>query len=341
MSAAIRRSRRRRLRPDQLLFLLLLGLASLLWEHCTNDASDTKVSPAAVEYSSDDLGPEGSRVDVPAAGKSLRFMMYNVQNYFVAGESRRASYPVSMKSDEAKDAVADCIASVKPDVIGLAEVGGREALKDLSARLKKRGMSYPYAKVLERDGEDRALALLSAHPLAADDSRANYPLYGDHRRQMLRGILDVTVKPEDGRLFRIVGVHLKSRVSEDRAAAASLRRREAETVALYLARLMRSKPGLPVVLFGDFNDGPADSAVRTLGSGTSSSAPMERLNPKDSRGEAWTIYYRPEHVYQTFDHIFVNRALKERLGDRSRSGVVDIPSVRKASDHRPVWTDIR
>ncbi len=341
MSAFIRRSRRRRMRPDQILLLLLLGIVSLMWERCVHDASDADVAPAAVEFYGNDLEPEGSRVHVPEAGRPLRFMMYNVQNYFVPGDRRRAAYPISMKSEESKEAVADCIAAVKPDVVGLVEIGGKAALQDLSGRLARRGMSYPYSKVLERDGEDRAVALLSAFPLAADDSRANYPLYGDHRRQMLRGILDVTVRPEDGRLFRIVGVHLKSRVADDVAAAASLRRREAETVALHLARLMRSKPGLPVVLYGDFNDGPSDAAVRSLGSGNSSSSPMERLHPKDSRGEAWTIYYRPEHVYQTFDHIFVNEALKERMGTKKQSGVVDIPAVRKASDHRPVWTEIR
>lgn len=246
--------------------------------------------------------------------------MFNVQNYFVPEDARRSTYRINYKSREKKEAVADLIASRKPDVVGLIEMGGTEALNDLAVRPEKRGLSYQERFVLERPGEERALAVLSRLPLARNDSKANYPLYGERNRCMLRGILDVTVKAEDGRLFRIVGVHLKSKVSDDQAAADSLRRREADTLARYLHQAQRERPGLPMLVFGDFNDTPSSPAVQTVARGVNGKSAMTRLSPEDGSGTGWTLYYRNEDTYSAFDHIFINKTLSSRVKGRPPLG---------------------
>lgn len=279
--------------------------------------------------------------EMPRTGPPVRFLMLNVGNYFVAGEKQRSRHTMQPKSEKARDAVAEVIASVKPELVGLIEIGGPLALEDLKERLRASGLDYPHSKVLVRGGEDRALALLSMHPIVQDASRANYGLYGQQRRRMLRGILDITCRLSDGRMFRIIGAHLKSRVGADFAATASLREREAHTLAGYIHAIMKEQPELPVLVYGDWNDDPGDASVRLLQQGTGNISSLNRLRPVDSRGEEWTLYYRRGNTYHTFDQIFVNKPLKKRLKRGDEYGVVDIPAAQQASDHRAVWCELR
>ncbi len=330
-------------RPETLLLVLAILVVSYGWQVLMppqSEASWKELPSGPCALFADELPAPGERTPVPRPGRTARFLMYNVQNYFVPEDPRRSTWHMTYKRNDKREAVADVIASVKPDIVGLVEIGGRKALDDLAERLEKRGLHYPVRVVVERGGEDRALGLLSRIPLERNDSRAEYPLYGDHRRTMLRGILDVTLRTEDGRPFRIVGVHLKSHVGDDPAAAESLRRREGETLARYLLTIQRRSPGLPLLVFGDMNDSASSPAVQSFSRGLASDSALTRLRPADRTGAGWTLYYRAEDSYITFDHIFVNGTLKERI-DATATGVVDLPEGRKASDHRAIWCELR
>lgn len=331
------------LRADLLLVCLVLAV---VWglvrsfsppdlEVCSYPVQQEAVAPEA------NLEQDASLGELPESGEPVRFLMQNVKDYFVEGERSRSRYTHRNKPVEAREAIADVIASVKPEVVGLVEIGGPMALQDLQRRLEKRGLRYPWYRVLCRSGEDRALAVLSQHPIVQDHSQANYGLYGMQRRSMLRGILDVTVRFEDGRYFRLMGVHLKSRVSDDQRAADSLRAREALTLARYVQEAIRSQKKVPLLVFGDWNDGPADASLGVLSRGVSRDAALSRLNPVDSRGESWTLYYKDGSAYHVFDQIYVNSVLRKRMGRKSECGIVDIPASQEASDHRAVWCELR
>ncbi len=332
-------------RSDSLLGLLVCILAACLVAYFGGNTEPLRLlqgqEPIPAETAAEALEPGVSDANIPGAGAPVRFLMHNVANYFVAGEQQRSRYSIRPKSLRAREAVAELIAHARPEIVGLIEIGGPLALADLRERLAGRGLEYPYYRVLTRNGEDRALALLSRHPIVQDMSRANVNLYGDHRRCMLRGILDVTVRLEDGRLFRIVGAHLKSRVAKDPAAAGALRAREAHTLAQHLRKAMRRQPNIPLLVFGDWNDGPADASLGVLTQGLSRDSALNRLKPADSRGESWTLYYKGGNEYCTFDQIFVNKVLGKRMGRPGQSGIVDIPAAAEASDHRALWCELR
>ncbi len=274
----------------------------------------------------------GAKATTPR--EPVRFLMFNVEDYFVAGEPQRSRYIITPKPEAKREAVAELIAEGRPQIVGLIEIGGKQALADLRERLEARGLSLPHGKVLERRGEDRALAILSAYPIVADDSKADASLYGDHRRKMLRGILDVTVKHPDSRKWRIVGAHLKSQVAKDPAAADSLRKSEAETLAQHISALSKQSK-TPLLLFGDMNDAPDSAALAGLDRG------MRRLNPADSRGEEWTLYFRKGQTPCTFDQLYVNPVLHKRLGNEPACGIIDKRLPVRSSGHRPVWCDLK
>ncbi len=266
----------------------------------------------------------------------VRFLMYNVRNYFVETELDRVPYKIYPKKDSAREAVVDVIADARPDIIGLTEIGGSKALTDLQARLAKRGLHYPHSRVLERRGQSHALAILSRYPIIKDNSKANYGLYGQQKQKMLRGILDVTLKVDDKRRYRILGAHLKARNSNNPSEATSLRRREAETLSHYIASSMKQSKKLPVIVYGDWNDEPADATLRSL----TAVAKLHRIEAKDEQGLPWTLYFSKDKKHLILDHIYVNKAMQERLSGDSKSGIVNHHNYRNASDHRAVWCDL-
>ena len=329
---------RKGMRGDGLLALMLVVVLVFVF-HYWGDANGDDTQPALPVPARHEEQPQNvSSREIPETGPAVRFLMQNVENYFVEGERTRSRYVSSPKPVAARDAVAKGIADLKPDIIGLVEVGGEVSLNDLRARLSKQKLEYPYQRVLEREGEERALAVLSRYPIVQDCSTADYPLYGEQNRKMLRGILDVVVKAPDGRLFRIIGAHLKSHVADDTAAADSLRQREAITLSMYLQKIAREQPGIPTLVYGDWNDGPGTPAIRQVEQGVSKDAAMHRLEPTDARGEGWTIYYKSGREYLTYDMIFVNKALQSRM-TRAKMGVAP-PTPKHASDHRAVWCEL-
>lgn len=344
-------SRRRRIslkslskRVDVLLLSLAVCLIALLLEFFGEGKYDViyeKLGLPPMELASP-FSPQNSYKEVPAADKdSVRFLMWNVKNYFVDGEPRRTAYQLYFKPIAARDAVADVIVQSKADVVGLVEMGGRVALEDLQARLRARGRDYPYSFVLERQGDDRSLALLSLYPIVRNESVAQCALYGNQKKRMLRGILDVEVALEDGRHFCFVGAHLKSRVAEDQAAARSLRAREARTLAMHVHERMRQENALPIVVFGDWNDGPSDESLGVLSQGIAASSALYRIDPRDKTDAAWTIYYAPQKEYYIFDQIYMNKRMYDRLSSPRSMGIMEDSLKKKASDHRAVWCDLR
>lgn len=361
MSAGGKRGLRRALRADTLLILLVLACVGMLsgwfsgkdapaliseiaeqW-HLAPTEHDFGESDAAANAQMSDAEVNSRLAAMPAAAKCepLRFLMLNAQNYFVKEDTQRSRYRLSMKKEESREAVAEVIASASPQVVGLIEIGGPHALADLKQRLKNRGADYPYSKILLRSGEDRALAVLSQYPIVQDHSRANCSLLGNKRQKMLRGILDVTVQVEGTRFYRIMGAHLKSRVADDPAAATARRSAEARTLALYLQKEMRKQPKMPVLVYGDWNDGPTDAAQRIFTQGVSEDAALSSVKAVDSRGQSWTICYEAAQEYCVFDRIYVNSVLRSRRGRSCDSGVVDIPAATLAADHRAVWCELR
>lgn len=296
-------------------------------------------APAAAQMAQEALEPALSCEGMPETGEPVRFLMQNVQNYFVAGEQQRSRYVTKPKPEAERAALVRAMAKVRPDVIGLVEIGGPLAMQDLRQRLEAEGLSYPYFRVLVRNGEDRALGVLSRLPIVADASRANMPLEGQGGRKMLRGLLDVTVRAEDGRLFRVLGVHLKSRVGDDPAAAQALRNKESRTLALYLQREIKRSPKMPLLVYGDWNDTPEAGAVKQVVQGASPASALHRLSPKDSHGEEWTHYYRYGKAYYAFDHILFNKVLHKRVNARPACGIVE--QGQEVSDHRALWCDLR
>lgn len=273
-----------------------------------------------------------------ASAQALTVATYNVENYLVADRMVegvfRPSYP---KPESEKAALRTVIAAIAPDILAIQEMGKRPFLEELRRDLKDAGHDYPHGDVLDAGDEDRHVAFLSKIPPKTVRHHANVAVtYQGKRDRIKRGVLEVTFDTPRGEITVFI-VHLKSRRTEDPAdpEGAAQRGAEAEAVRdLVLSRFPDPARGL-FVICGDFNDTRGSRAVRAMVK-RGNTAVGEILRTTDSRGEAWTHYYRREDTYSRIDYMLISAELKPLIAG-ARGHIHDGPGVTEASDHRPVY----
>lgn len=123
------------------------------------------------------------KVEIPDKGEPVRLLTMNAGNYFVPEDPRRSNFQVKYKPVEAREAVAELVRQSGAEIVGLCEMGGEAAVRDLQMRLKRKGVHLPYKVLVMRDGEDRGLALLSKYRIADNRSVADMPVSGEAKRK--------------------------------------------------------------------------------------------------------------------------------------------------------------
>lgn len=277
-----------------------------------------------------------------AAPAPLRFVAWNLKNY-LAMERRvdGETVPDAGKPEEEIAAVIATLAGMRPDILGVCELGDATYLADLQKRLKAVGIDLPHTELVpSADGRNRNLALLSRHPIVARASRTDLTYtIGDTRLPVQRGILDVTVAPNPGYRLRCVGLHLKSKREVPEADETEMRRNEAHLVREHLDALFEAEPGANVIVYGDFNDTPDQQPPRTIRGRFRTPGYLDDLRPEDDRGERWTHYWSFADTYARLDYLLVSQGLaRDVVKDSER--IPFHPDWEKASDHRPLQVDL-
>jgi endonuclease/exonuclease/phosphatase family metal-dependent hydrolase len=271
----------------------------------------------------------------------VRFVSYNVLNWLTM-ERFEDRKPVgkSPKPDTEKKQVIRILTEIRPDILGLCEIGSKKDLEEIQSLLNQSGISLPH--LYHSTGPDpvRSLGLLSRHPIVSTDSSAplEYRLQGK-TFGMGRGILDATIHA-DGLKLRFLGVHLKSKREVPEGDQEAMRVNEARLLRKHVDSIFQSAPQAPLVVYGDFNDTYPSTAVRTI---CSHPDPAFRLRPiylRDSRREAWTHHWKPHDIYSRIDFVTTSETLRNRV-DYNGSHIIDNTAWDQASDHRPLLVIFR
>lgn len=267
------------------------------------------------------------------ARQEVVFAAYNLENYTLSASAH--SHP---KAAPARDAVADVVASVQPDILGVCEIGSVESLADLRERLRLRGVELPHAEFVQGPDADRHLALLSRYPIVQRQSKGQvrFELRG-HPELVRRGFLDATVQVSGRYALRLVGVHFKSKLPTPQGEEV-VRRREAELLRRHLDAVLSDDPSLNLLVYGDFNDTREQPAVRQVQGPWGSLLGLVELPAEDANGERWTHYRHFTDVYSRIDYLMVSRALRREVVGPAR--ICSAPQWKKASDHRLLYTAI-
>ena len=267
-----------------------------------------------------------------ASAGEVRFLAYNLENYFTS-KSSDAFAGNNPKSERSIAALVAIIASEKPDIIGVCEMGSAEDFQNLLTRLEDAGFDLPNIEYVQASDLERHVALASRFPIVARNSqtRLSYDLEG-RKQYFKRGILDVTIDVTPGYSLHFIGTHLKSRrdVPEDQSL---VRRSEAHLLRLHAKAILQEKPDSRLIVYGDLNDTPNEAPIREIIGQKRTPDYLKPVDLRDANGEKWTHYWRLADSYSRIDYVLVSpAATKDVLA--ARSHIASPSNWNVASDHR-------
>lgn len=279
------------------------------------------------------LLPQEGFADPP---ETIVFASWNVRNYMLrAIKTRSGRIATPAKAPESVAAVVETLANIRPDILGLCEIGTKKDLADLQRRLKKAGLSLPHKTWVDGPDRDRHLALLSRFPLEVQhDTRTAFRLGGAPQR-VRRGILDCTVEVRPDFPLRILGVHLKSARVVPEYDQAAFRRAESLLLRAHVEDILGQVPEAPLLVFGDFNDTKNSPVVKGVAGRAGTSKSLTILPLADRQGDQWTYRWDESDEYSRIDFVMVNSPLR-RLVRRGGTRIHRDKNWYEASDHRPL-----
>jgi endonuclease/exonuclease/phosphatase family metal-dependent hydrolase len=275
------------------------------------------------------------------SGEEIIIASYNVQNYWLLDSANE--HPLideQAKSEQAIAAVIKVLNRIKPDIVGLIEIGDESMLADLQRRLREAGLDYSYREWVQGADEVRHLSLLSKFPIVERHSRHQIHVELDGQTWLMnRGILDVTVEINPGYRLRLVGAHLKSRREVPEYDQARMRAKEARHLRAHLDQILETSPDANLMLFGDLNDTKNEYPVRQVIGLKGTPNYMMDLWLRDSRDERWTFCWKTADEYSRIDYLLVSPGLIREVITR-KCGIDDSPFWNEASDHRAIYAAI-
>ena len=316
-------------------FFLLLGTLACK-EKSPETAQWVTTDTAAEIAESSEVEVNEQPLSSKTSGEEVRFLSYNLKNYLTM---RRGSDYLP-KPEKEVDALIQLITEQKPDILGLCEIGKREDLKSLQARLKQAGLDLPHSEHTGGQDRTRHLGFLSRYPIVATDSQSalSYEMEGQEW-VISRGILDATVEIE-GTPLRFLGVHLKSKRPIEEADQEIIRQNEARLLRDHASAILEDKPDTHLIAYGDFNDTVASKTLSIVRSRRNSKKHLADFFFKDSRGEVWTHFWDYQDLYSRFDYVLTSQAMNGKIVNES-SYIVEAPAWKAASDHRALMIVFR
>lgn len=276
--------------------------------------------------------------------ETFRVAAYNLNSYLdQPTESRREA-----KSDAAKAKIRESIRAIKPDVIGLEEMGGLGALQELQISLKAEGLDLPNLEHITGHDTNIHVAVLSRFPIVARRSHTNDSfLLSGKKFSVSRGFTEVDIRVNDHYSFTLLGAHLKSKRQIASADETEMRLEEARLLREKVDALLQADPKANLVVLGDFNDTKDSASTKALiGRGKFKlvdTRPAERSgddlpneNPAwEPMNITWTHYYGKEDTYSRIDYILLSPGMA-REWVTNETYIPRIPNWGLGSDHRPL-----
>jgi endonuclease/exonuclease/phosphatase family metal-dependent hydrolase len=274
----------------------------------------------------------------PPTPPEVRFVSWNLRNYLhtVRAPENPAPRDTKPKPQEEIAAITRILTQMKPDILGVSEVGGRDDLEALQSRLREAGFDLPHLEYVAAADKERHLGMLSRFPLASRQSqtRLSY-LLDDSRLPVQRGFLDVTLQVTPEYQLRCIGVHLKSHLDTPEANQALMRRHEAHLLRQYADTILTAAPETNLLLYGDLNDTRDQPAVRAIPGFRGSDNYLTAVIPTAPDGDRWTHYYEEADTYSRIDYFYASRALMPEV-QQPLCTIYHGADWSTASDHRAI-----
>lgn len=280
-------------------------------------------------------GPE------PGLVPDLRFTAWNLRNYLFTTTPPPEGGSERSKPLSEQQAILSILLQIRPDILGVCEMGSPADLAQFKAALQAKGLDLPYTEHVTGDDPSRHVALLSRFPITARQPVTGLRYLLDQSEfPVQRGFLDVTVTVTPAYTLRLVGVHLKSRRDVPEGDQALMRRNEAHLLRQHVDQILAAAPQTNLLVYGDFNDTRDQPGVKAVKGLRGSPALLSEIVAEDASGERWTYYYPEADEYSRIDFLLASPALLPEVRE-AQSFLYGGKDWIKASDHRPLTTVIR
>lgn len=269
-----------------------------------------------------------TKLELRQDGK-IRICFWNVKNYMETYRFQDKKRTKGPKLESEKDALVEILLEIRPDVLGIAEIGGAPNLSEFANILSEAGLNYPYHAVSEESAEHPQLGILSLLPFAEIQKigNGNFSYLGEDARSP-RGILFATFQYPNDTQWHFGVLHLKSRFGAKKCDPEFRKFRELEAEAFVKSLLPFL--GKALIICGDFNDEIADAAPSLL----EKSGLFYLERNKESKNIP-TYIWEKENVSYIFDFFMAERKMRD-VAAPSRI----IPINKTASDHAPIYIDL-
>ncbi len=271
----------------------------------------------------------------------IRVTSWNLKNYLYTNRPAQEGSSTRPKPAREQQAVVSILLRIRPDILGVCEMGTEQDLAQLQEALKAGGLDLPHREHVQGNDPDRHLALLSRYPITTRQPVTGLRYLLDNNEfPVQRGFLDVTVAVAPAYTLRLVGTHLKSRRDVPEADQALMRRNEAHLLRQHLDGVLAAAPETNLLVYGDFNDTRDQPGVKAVKGLRGSGAALTEIAAKDDSGERWTYYYPEADEYSRIDFLLASPALLPEVRE-AQSFLYSGKDWLQASDHRPVTAVIQ
>lgn len=257
---------------------------------------------------------------------------YNVENWNSIERNKKPNQP---KPRAEKEAVVNLIATIRPDVLALEEMGKQTDFAEFAAALRDKGLAYADQEWIEGTDPDRHVCLLSRFPITQRFSRVDYTYLLDGKpTRISRGLLDVMIQVNAHYSFRAVVAHLKSKRQSTYGDQATMRLEEARLLRAHIGKILKEAPEQNLIALGDFNDTPDSPPLHAI----IGVPPFQlfALRPLDSAGTDATHYWKARREFSRIDYLILSPGMSNEYVIGSAQ-IADLEGWDKASDHRMVY----
>lgn len=267
----------------------------------------------------------------------ITFTAFNLRNYLEMDRRVDGEYVEDAPKPEKEiAALVGMLKRIKPDVLGVCEIGDTADLEDFAERLERAGLPFPHRDLVRAGDSDRSLALLSRFPIVATGHQTSLTYLIDKETYPVqRGILDATVAVNENYRLRLLGLHLKSKRPVPEADQALMRRNEAHLLRKHIDRILDANPKVNLLVYGDFNDTRNEPPIKAIQGRFGAADYLRDIQLADEQGDRWTYYWSFADQYSRFDFVFVNEALYPEI-NLEACRIATGPDWFTASDHRPL-----
>lgn len=274
----------------------------------------------------------GQRSTSETLSVTFSVMTYNLGRYNLDDRDGDGQYN-DAKPQEEREAVWEVIASERPDILAVQEIGNPSIFEEFRFGLRNRGLEYSHAAYLQRGQSELNMAVLSRFPIETTwrhlDDRYSM---GEAQLPVLRGFLECEIVVTTNYRLRLIVAHLKSKVFHQ-LGQTEMRRNEARLLNKLVRSRLRENPDMNLLVVGDMNDVYSSAALREITGGNQ--PVLFDLRPQDALGDVWTRFEAGDDSYTRIDYLLASEGLRPEYRP-ALSHAVRHPALAKASDHRPL-----